>query len=229
MPSKNSVKQYVEGGYYHVYNRGVDKCIIFKDDQDYKVFLHLLKILLSPKPKDKEHPLTVLTGFIPVRLRPLYKTLHKEVDLLAYCLMPNHFHLLLRQRSFSGLTQLMKRLCTTYSMYFNRRHDRVGHLFQGVYKAVNISDDPYLLHLSRYIHLNPIELTGSILVNRSYPYSSYKYYLGIKKSKWVKPKVILSFFRTQQRIGLRDFFSYQSFVEDFRSDPAELVGSLAID
>lgn len=230
MPSRNSVKQYIENGIYHVYNRGVDKRVIFLEEQDYFVFLHLLKILLSPPPKQPKHPLADLTGFNPVRLRLLNKTLYGEVELLSFCLMPNHFHLLLKQKTLTGVKELVHRLCTSYSMYFNKKYEREGHLFQGIYKAVHADSDIYLLHLSRYIHLNAYELTGMNLVTLAdYPYSSYQYYMGNKHAKWLNTEIILSFFKSRHRLALRDYFSYQSFVEDFKEDPRNIVGTLAID
>ena len=230
MPSRNTVKQYVENGYYHLYNRGVDKRTIFQDDQDYRVFLHLLKILLSSPSLEAKHPLTEVTGFNPVRLRLIQQTLHNKVELLSYCLLPNHFHLLIKQITVDGMPILMKRLITTYSMYFNNRYKRVGHLFQGTYKAAYIGEDSYIMHVSRYIHLNPYELTGSNLVKVSeYPYSSYSYYLGKKKAKWVKPDFILSYFKNHKYIGLQNFISYKSFVEDSKVDSFEIIGELSIE
>jgi len=228
MPSRNVRKQYLENGFYHVYNRGVEKRTIFLDDQDFRVFLHLLKTYLSPQPDttQKQHPLTVLTGFNPVRLR-LFQTLPHEVDLLTFCLMPNHFHLLAMQKTLDGITKLLRRVSTTYSMYFNRRYKRVGHLFQGVFKAVLIQEDSYLLHLSRYIHLNPAELTGSNPVN--YPYSSYSYYLGMKTASWVKPQFILEYFKSARKSTLKDINSYQSFVEDYKVNSKELLGLLTLE
>lgn len=215
MPHKHTVKPYVMGGFYHVYNRGVNKADIFIDDQDYRVFLHLLKYYLSPiESLDKSHPLGGLTDIKIVRPRPL-ANLEDEVDLVAFCLMPNHFHLLVQQHTADGMTKLMRRLVTTYAMYMNKRHKRVGHLFQSTYKAVLIEDEQYLLHLSRYIHCNPHVLpsmTGIILVN--YPYSSYPYYLGRKHALWVKPKAILSFFRNHQSLPLfKEVPSYEAFAE----------------
>ena len=228
MPAKNIRKQFTENGYYHIYNRGVEKRIIFMDDQDYRVFLHLLKFYLSPPDPLVNHPLTSLTGLDPVRLRP-FTTLEKEIDLYAYCLMPNHFHLLLKQITRDGITKLLIKVLTTYVMYFNKRYKRVGHLFQGTYKGVLIDSDAYLLHLSRYIHLNPSGLTGSNPV--TYLYSSYSYYLGIKNASWVKPKFILDYFQTNKN----DLFlpkkinSYKNFVEESEQNLQELLGTLLLE
>lgn len=226
MPSRNTIKQYVENRYYHVYNRGVDKRIIFMDDQDYRVFLHLLKYYLSPLENQSNHPLTDLTGFIPVRLRIL-EPLSDEVDLIAYCLMPNHFHLLVKQNSKNGVTKLLRKISTTYSMYFNKRYKRVGHLFQGIFKAINIQEEPYLLHLTRYFHLNPAELTRMNPV--TYPYSSYAYYLGTKNASWIKPQFILDFFTSSKSLFPKKINSYQNFVEDYSGNSEEVLSAITLE
>lgn len=226
MPRKHSIKIYVENCHYHIYNRGVEKRNIFLDDQDYKVFLYLLKYFLSPI-KDKQHPLKSIPNIKIVRPRPL-SNLYGEVELLAYCLMPNHFHLLLKQVTRDGMKKLMLKLTTTYSMYFNKRYNRVGYLFQGNYKAVMVTKDEYLLNLSRYIHLNPTELTGVAPVN--YKYSSYSNYLGMKKSNWLKPDLILKFFDRSKMIpDLLLYPSYKKFVEENSSDIKDSLENLTID
>lgn len=226
MPSKNSIKLYVENGHYHIYNRGVEKRNIFLDDQDYRVFLNLLRVYLSPSQENFIHPFAELSLFTQ-RVRPL-KCFAEDINLLAYCLMPNHFHLLINQSPKDGMAKFIQALGTSYTIYFNKKYDRVGPLFQGPYKAALILDDPYLLHVSRYIHLNPIELTRPRLVNE-YPFSSYAYYLGKKDAVWVKTEPILSYFKTAKRSGLKDFFSYQSFVEDNQEDASEVIGDLSLE
>ncbi len=231
MPSPNQVKTYVANGYYHAYNRGVEKRDIFIDDQDYRVFLSFLKSYLSPESGAKSpHPIEETTGSRLVRVRPL-KSFFGEVSLLAYCLIPNHFHLLVWQSHPHGMAKFIQALCTSYSMYFNKKYKRVGTLFQGPYKAALVDTDTYLLHLTRYIHLNPLELlTGSRPVKAvAYPYSSYAHFLGRKKAIWLHPEPVLEFFRTARRTSFADFLSYESFVEDFTDDPRAVVGKLAID
>jgi putative transposase len=205
MPAKNSVKVYIENGYYHLYNRGVEKRLIFLDRQDYAVFLSYLKKYLNPS-----------LGSDP-------KSLAQEIDLIAFCLMPNHFHLQVRQKTRNGITKLIRAVCTSYVMYFNNKYDRVGTLFQGKYKAALIEKESYLLHLSRYIHLNPKSHP------RLYPYSSYSYYLGNKHANWIKPNEILAFFKTSQKTHLKDCFSYQDFIEDYIEDPSAVLGSLILE
>lgn len=207
MPRKNSLKTYVENGYYHIYNRGVEKRKIFVDNRDYKVFLYFLKkYLQSINPNDLD----------PFKKQ---KNLADEIILLVYCLMPNHFHLLVKQKSKDGITKLMKRISTNYAMYFNKRYERVGPLFQGVYKAVLIETDEQLLHTSRYIHINPSEFKSiSLKKLDDYLYSSYGDYLGGRRTEWLHTEEILPFFKTKKRTGLVDFFSYQAFVEDYKGD-----------
>jgi len=198
MPSRNTIKTYTEGGVYHVYNRGVNRGLIFNDEKDYVVFLSYLKAALSSNEKP-DNSSSSLPGM--VRVRRL--NLSTEVDLYAYCLMPNHFHLLLRQQKIDSMPRLMQSVMTAYAMYFNRRYDRVGPLFQGRYKASPVDTESYLLHISRYIHLNSLDLD---IPHDLYDYSSFKYYAGRAKADWIKPDPILSFFKKE---------SYEQFVKDY--------------
>ena len=222
MPALNVVKQYVIDGYYHVYNRGVEKRDIFLDQQDYSVFLRFLKEYLLPL----NHPdLKTLQGFNP-RRRP--KNYSDQITLLAYCLMPNHFHLFIKQKTHDGLKQFMTALGTNYVMYFNHKNDRVGPLFQGVYKAALIAEEPYYLHISRYIHRNPRSITR-VQPLHTYPYSSYRYFLNEKAPDWLHPHEILSMFRSGQSIMPRDILSYQSFVEHEAIDDEAMLGRLRLE
>lgn len=211
MPSRNIIKQYVEGGYYHIYNRGVEKRDIFMDEQDCAIFLYYLKLYLLPIDELKQ------LNFPGLRvLRFIRLNLSQEVDLLAFALMPNHVHLLIKQKTVDGIVKFMKRLATGYVMYFNRKYKRVGSLFQNRYKAVLIERDSYLLHLSRYIHLNPTKINNEKLNFKEF--TSYPYYLGQKQASWIKPDEILGYFRSAKKEDLKDIHSYQSFVEDYMED-----------
>lgn len=223
MPAKNTIKTFAEDSYYHVYNRGVEKRNIFLDDHDFRMFLHLLKLYLSPPTKDNTKRLTRNNL---VRPRPV-KSIHQEIELIAFCLMPNHFHLLLKQVDRTGMTRLMRKLATAYVMYFNDKYNRVGTLFEGIYKAALIDSEYYLLHLSRYLHLNPSELTRNNLVN--YPYSSYPYYLGRKNAAWINPTPVLSYFKSEKNNLLKPVNSYRDFVEAYRGDSSEVPGSLILE
>jgi putative transposase len=147
MPSRNEVKEALPQAIYHVYNRGVERRRIYLDGRDYQRFLLQLCQAVEAEP---------------------------AIELLAYCLMPNHFHMLLRQTDSPAMGRFMQRLGIAYVMYFNRRHHRVGPLFQGKYKAVRVIGSFQLMEVSRYIHRNP-EHAG--LDWRQHTYSSQRYYL----------------------------------------------------
>lgn len=196
MPARNAIKQYVENGYYHLYNRGVEKRRIFIDTQDYNVFLNYLKEYLTPKDeealrqqltdsntqsKDKDKILKLL------RLN----NFNDEMTLLAYCLMPNHFHFFVQQQHLMTIDKFMRSLGTRYTMYFNRKYKRVGALFQSVYKAVLVHSEGQFLHLSSYIHKQALALQGESLQTQP---SSYDEYIGKRKTQWVHPETILSYF-----------------------------------
>jgi putative transposase len=213
MPSKNAQKIYIENGYYHIYNRGVEKRLIFQDLQDYKVFLSYLKSYLSPK-NDKSLNDQLNSRNISSKEREKVwhelrmRNFNQEIILLAYCLMPNHFHLFIKQKTTEAIDEFMRSLSVRYTMYFNRKNDRVGALFQGVYKAVLVSTDEQLLQLSRYIHKQAISLQGETLQGDHQP-SSYLEYIGMRETAWVHPEDILSFFS-----NTNPKFSYETFVKE---------------
>ncbi len=235
MPSKNTVKKYVSGGIYHVYNRGVEKRKIFLDEQDYKVFLYYLKVYLSEPCFDGSHPssLTGATHQIPFNILRLGNDydLYKRVKLLAYCLMPNHFHFMLKQIDERAMREFMKRLANAYVRYFNEKYERVSSLFQGRYKAVLIDKESYLLHLSRYIHCNPLELIKGSDPKKliEYSYSSYPDYIGERKTSWVHPEEILQYFKTTGDKDIKAFASYQEFVENYIIDSKEILKEMTLE
>lgn len=149
---------FAEGEFYHIYNRGTDKRSIFLDDQD------LARFLQSMVEFNNLHPVGGLyaNSFMKKRLRhPMSKSQledetdeKKLVEVIAYCLNPNHFHLLLRQVSEKGIEKFMQRLGNGYTKYFNHKYERTGVLFQGKFKAVHIDSNEYLLHVSAYVNLN---------------------------------------------------------------------------
>jgi len=223
MPSRNIVKTYVEGGIYHIYNRGVEKRIIFQDEQDYKVFLSYLKEYLSVTViRIKNFTLQGSTFKGMARQPKNYKS---WVELLAYCLMPNHFHLMLKQIDSLSMKSFMKSISTRYSMYFNKKYKRVGPLFQGIYKAVLVMDESHLLHLTRYIHLNPAE----DFLNLIDAYSSYADYLHLRKTKWVNTELILSRFDNNVGLEFKKYNSYKHFIEDSKVNSKEIISNLKIE
>ena len=220
MPAKNSVRQYEEGGIYHIYNRGINKQDIFLDKKDYAMFLFYLKLYL-------EKPENVKDIDFQKRNYLERKNFYKNVDLLLYCLMPNHLHLSIKQEGEKDITSLMRCLMLNYSMYFNKRHNRVGPLFQGRYKAVLVQNDEYLVHLSRYIHLNPSAKVPNL---GEYDYSSYNAYLGNQNVDWLNTDLILDYFANQGEDRSGAIKSYKDFVENSKKvDSEKIIGPLALD
>jgi putative transposase len=229
MPRKNSTKIYVENGIYHIYNRGVEKRIIFIDDQDYVVFLRFLKDALAqpPKPKSVDFTITLKGSTLKGTFQGLQKqplNFYKKCELLAYCLMPNHFHLLIKQSEKSTIKHFMQSVVTRYSMYFNKKYKRVGSLFQGIYKAILVLDDSYLLHLSRYIHRNPLEIKSDY----NYKYSSYINYIGKQDTSWINTDIILSNFGSSLA-HISGTNSYQIFVEKWKNEEELSLGRLTLE
>ena len=201
MPIRKTI--FANNYYYHIYNRGVEKRTIFEDEDDYKTFIEILVYYLTP---DKTKPPKVFSR------KPQVKISH-SLSMLCYCLMPNHFHFLVKQKKNKGVVSLMHALGITYSMYFNKKYDRVGSLFQGRFKAKLVDKDEYLLQLSKYIHLNPKEFYKKTL--GSYPYSSYRFYLESEfaPKNFIDVDFILSYFSSHHKN-----LSYNAFVEETEPD-----------
>lgn len=140
------------GEMYHVYNRGVDKRNLFKDRSDLQRFVQGMVEF------NVEEPIgSIYEQSFRKRIKESNadrSKAQKLVDFICYCVNPNHYHFLLRQRSDDGISKFMKRLGGGYSWYFNNRHERSGTLFQGPFKAVHVGSNEYLLHLSVYVNLN---------------------------------------------------------------------------
>ena len=126
-----------------------------------------------------------------------------QIELTAYCLMKNHFHLLVYLHEADGLEKLMRSVMTTYSMYFNRKYHRSGGLFEGRFLASRVSSDAYLWHVSRYIHLNPVDIHQDYM---NYAYSSVGYFVGNKCAKWLHPERLVH--TVGERTQYRDFLDH---------------------
>ncbi|MBI3486527.1 transposase [Candidatus Daviesbacteria bacterium] len=168
------------------------------DDSDYHRLLEVLYYyqFSGPKPRFSTHKY--------FRNQTFNKN-PKIVEIISYCLMPNHFHLLLKQLKDGGIQEFIRKISNSYTKYFNTKHKRVGPLFQGNFKAKDIETDEQLVHVSRYIHLNPFVagLTNNL---ENFPYSSYQEYLEPTQNKLSIPKVIMDFFKKPA--------DYQKFIED---------------
>lgn len=189
-------KQSVAGEIYHIYNRGNRKEDIFLDSQDKNFFRYRLCQYLFPEREKLEDLVRIRTSPLP----------ENSFDLISYCLMPNHFHLIFKQNTEIPISKLISRVCTSYSKYFNKKYDKVGHLFQDQFKQVNISDNNYLLWLSAYIHQNP-KVANIVIKADEYQWSSYAHYLGNRTDTIIKgDTLILDQFKTKN--------DYRKFVDD---------------
>lgn len=207
-----------------MYNRGVEGRDIFQDDQDYKVFLSFVKRYLTVLSQNEVQPQQR-----QLRQRVQWKQkLYEEVQLNAYCLMPNHFHILLKQKHTDSMTKFIRALMNSYVKYFNGKYKRVGGLFQGIFKAVPLDSDAYLLHLTRYIHLNPLDVEGVNLNKLEDYYCSYGEYIGKRQTTWIKHKEILENFGSKLA-GIGRFSSYRDFVEKYKEDSSKLLGNLLLE
>lgn len=195
---------FAPGEYYHVYNRGVEKRDIFRSEADRLRFQKLLYIANGNNP--------VVYKLVQGRTLELIDRGEPLVAIGAYCLMPNHFHVLLKEVRDGGLSEFLKKLTTGYSMYFNKTHERVGPLFQSRFKAEHVDNDEYLKYLYSYIHLNPVKLIDPEWKEKGirdikkakkylegYHYSSYEDYAtgGREESAILSPKEFPDYFEKQ--------------------------------
>lgn len=189
---------FVDGEFYHIFNRGVAKRDIFNNSRDYSQFIKTFFYyqIQSPKPK--------FSVYRQSKTFPIDAS-KKIVDIISYCLMPNHFHLLVKQLQSNGISEFMRKFTHSYVKYRNVKYNNQGPIFQGVFKAVRVETDEQLIHLSRYIHLNPLV---SFLVEdlNHYPWSSYTSFIGIEQTNLVNKDEILKFFKSPQE--------YEKFVVD---------------
>lgn len=197
MPTRNSRKTYIPDTYYHVYSRGLNKQAIFRDSSDYAFFLNLFERYLSPQPKKKQNGQPAVS-------------FADTLSLLSFCFMPNHIHLLFYQHENEyAMTDLLQRVFTGYSMYFNKKYERSGPLFQSRYLASIINSDEYLHHITRYIHRNPHFW-------RDYPYSSLSDYTGETARDWIETGSVLELFNNNRT-------AYLNFITAMDEDDEESV------
>lgn len=212
MPAGNLKIKDKEGSYSHVYNKGIDNKIIFNDEEDYKVFQDFLKDYLTT-PLAAEHTKKdfIVNGRVFRGTPHQPKNYFNKIELVAYSLNPDRFHLILRPFAKGVLENFIRSLCTRYSIYFNKKYKRTGSLFAGPYKSVVVKDEPGLLHLTQYLHH-----TGE--------HSSYEEYLGTRNTSWVKPKAVLSSFGK----GANE---YRDLVEQYEFDTKgkELIKDIIIE
>ncbi|MBT3282621.1 hypothetical protein HON59_00530 [bacterium] len=185
---------FVIGEHYHIYNRGILKNTIFLDEADKRRFIKLLFVCNSSK--------SIIFKLIQGKALDEIERGESLVDIGAYCLMPNHFHILLYERVEGGISLFMQKLLTAYSMYFNKKYERKGSLFESKFNSKHIDTDEYLNWVFSYIHLNPVKLVDSNWKEEGisnptkaknfiddYKYSSYHdYFLGDRSDKLILSK-----------------------------------------
>ncbi len=178
----------INGQIYHIYNRGVEKRRIFENRRTYNRFLQAIKYYQREGPKPK------FSNFVKYKLFEPNPN-KKIVEIISYCLMPNHFHFLLKQVRENGISEFISKLTNSYTKYYNTKFARVGPLLQGQFKAVLVESDEQFLHVSRYIHLNPLV---SFLVKdlKNYEWSSYKEYITKTDQDICTKEEILNFFKS---------------------------------
>ncbi|MDA2922141.1 transposase [Patescibacteria group bacterium AH-259-L07] len=217
---------FVNNQFYHIYNRGVEKRDIFMNEKDYVRFIH---DLYEFNDKAFAQKFQIVGGRTPD-----YKKRDRLVNILCFCLMPNHFHFILEQLQDNGISYFMQKL-GGYTTSFNLKYNRVGALFQGKYKAIHIDNENYLLHLSRYIHLNPVELVEPKWKERgvknrkkvnevleSHRWSSYLDYIGKKNFPSVINKDLINgYFESPEE--------YKKFVMSWLVDDMDKIEKLILE
>ena len=166
--------------YYHIYNRGINKEQIFKSDENYLFLLRKLKKY----------------------------SLQNNISVVAYCLMPNHYHFLMRQNSEVPISECIQAVFNSYSKAFNKMYDRTGTLFEGKFKSILVASNEYLIYLCRYIHRNPIDGENPLVKNISdWRYSNYQEWVGERNGRLVDVEFIKNYFEKAEE--------YEEFVLDY--------------
>lgn len=177
------------GEYFHIYNRGVDRNKIFFDDRNFRYFRQRVSASLDPS----------------------------SMEINAYCLMPNHFHFIVHQITESAISGFMRGVCDGYAKAINKERSRSGHLFEGKYKMKQIVNDAYLVHLSRYIHLNPVR-AGLVSLPQDWGHSSCQVYYGMREDPMVSTQAVLRQFGSSK--------DYRKFVEEYVAEDRRRISNL---
>ncbi len=194
----------IAGEYYHIYNRGNNRQSIFFEEENYVFFLRRLREYLA-QPSEP------------------------CVTLVAYCLIPTHFHWLLQPHD-DDLSHHLQLFSISYTKASNKRYERVGALFQGQFQAKRVDRNEYLLHLSRYIHLNPVQ-AGLVKQPEDWAFSSYREYLGLRQGKLPKPDIILAQFAAVQTSEVFKTLEvlYREFIAAYLPTDKKHIAHLTLD
>lgn len=205
MPYRNVA--FAGGEYFHIFNRGNRKQLIFLDDYDRARFLFLLLYFQSPKILANAH--RHAAAYLKVKSFRIQDSIINEiltnrtVELSCFALMDNHFHILIKAITDNGISNYMQKILNGYTKYFNAKYSKVGHLFQGPFKAVHIENNEQLLYTSAYIHMNPREIRSWKNKENLYPWSSYTDY--INENKWgniLEQKIIMDQFKNSSEYSM---------------------------
>lgn len=200
---------------YHLFNRGVERRPIFFTPRDYERFVSLLEYYRFHRVAKSYSHYLALSLSDRAAFREVLEQKPTAVDILAYCLMPNHFHILVKQNIDGGIHRFLSNVANAYAKYINTKRKRVGPLYQGPFKAVLVETDEQLIHLSRYIHLNPV--VSNVITEKEladYQWSSFPDYVGNTQKPFVDTREILHRFKNNQ--------AYQKFVYDHIAYAKEL-------
>lgn len=191
--------QFIPNSYYHICNRSNDERPIFLDENDYARLLFSILFYQAPIPfynLGRQTSYFVRHSMFNISSGTLKKVVTtRRVELNLFTIMPDHFHLLVQERTRRGISLYLQRLQNGYAKYFNTKYKKRGHLFQGAFRAIPVETDEQLLYLSAYIHRNPRELREWRNKEAKYPWSSYQDL--IKKNRWgelLKPDIVLNQF-----------------------------------
>lgn len=187
----------VNGEFYHIFNRGSEKKDIYTQARDYNRFQKTFYYYKFAGPKPRFSKFTKSNLF-----KPLLN--EKIIEVICYCLMPNHFHFLVKQLKDKGVSIFLSQLSNSYTKYFNLKYERIGPLLQGAFKAVRVVTDEQLVHVSRYIHLNPV-VSGIVKKPESYKWSSYLEYIT-KNPSFCETDIVINLFKSSEE--------YKKFVDD---------------
>lgn len=191
----------ITGEYYHVFNRGVEKRTTYQGARDYQRFIQSLEYYLNSNPSYRLSKFLQISKEKRTSLQQIERDVHPpQVTIASFTLMPTHFHLLIKQVVDRGISKFVGNVTNSYTKYFNKKHKRNGPLFQGRFKAVRIESDEQLLHVSRYIHLNPLAagVVKTLDELYQYPWSSLPQSLGIAHG-FADTNAILQYFDYDQQ------------------------------
>lgn len=214
--------------YYHIYNCGVERRLVFLNKRDYERFLDVISYYVyERKISYAEFQKLTLPMRTEERTNP---TGSKRVQIAAYCLMPNHFHFLVKQTRSGGIVQFVSDISNSHAKYFNLKRKRIGSLFQGAFKHKEITNVPSFLQVSRYIHLNPLtsskmKLKGRLEKPEGYPYSSYLEWISPRSPSITDREEVESWVNHAGGVG-----GYRSFVESkIKKNPALGIEDLILE